>query len=108
MAKDIWDKFKIISDILKNNWPMIVLAFTTLGSAYGNVSQYFEKDEIVEIKNKQIKAIAEYYNPVKPVTVTLTKQPDGSWKTEVKRLDQKIDTFKKRYDHNMQEYHGVK
>jgi hypothetical protein len=108
MAKDIWDKFKIISDILKNNWPMIVLAFTTLGSAYGNMSQYFEKDEIVEAKNKQIKAIAEYYNPPKPVKVTLTQQPDGTWKTEIKKIDTKLTNFEKKYDRNMREFHGVK
>lgn len=84
MAKDFYDKLKIWSEVLKNNWPMIVLAFTALGSLGTNLNQYFGiQDKEVEIQqaHKQIENIANYYakKPTKPV-----KCPDCGLKEHIK------------------------
>ena len=111
MGKDAYDKLKIISDIVKDNKVLIIWVLGTLISSSGAGAYFVQSAK--EEGNKAVQQVATAFQAQIaekeiPAEVTLTQQPDGSWKTEVKRLDQKIDTFKKRYDHNMQEYHGVK
>lgn len=99
MAKDIYDKLKIISDILKNNWPLVLMGITAITSASGNIMQYFENDEILEQKDEQIAAIANYYNP------EVVKQPDGTWKAEIIDKLNKIDG---KLTKTLKDFHGVK
>ena len=113
--KDKWDKFKIVSDAFKDNKPLVIWVLSTFfatGGISGVIGKYFV-DTTKEEGNKAVQQVAvAFQNQIAekqiPAKVTLTQQPDGSWKTEVKRLDHKIDKFEKRYDHNMKEYHGVK
>ena len=69
MTKDKWDKLKITSEMLKNNWPVIVLAFTALSSGVTNAMQYYTNTDLVaedKAKSEQIAQIANHYaQPVK-------------------------------------------
>jgi len=63
MAKDRWDKFKISSDALKANWPILLMAMTVLGSGITNASQYItstEKDELTKAMKDQIEILVDY------------------------------------------------
>lgn len=78
MAKDFWDKFKITSEALKNNWPMLLLGATAISSGLTNLNQYFvgqEDDFMKSAMKDQITVLAETY--VKPKTITI-KQSCGS------------------------------
>ena len=61
MAKDFWDKFKISSDALKANWPMILVGLTALSSGIGNITQTLWLDE-ADTTNNAMKEYIEYTN----------------------------------------------
>ena len=63
MAKDFYDKIKILSEILKNNWPVLVLLFTALSSMSTNAVQYFAKAEVEQDlinSQDQVTAVANH------------------------------------------------
>jgi len=70
--KDGWDKFKITSEALKNNWPVILLACTALSSGLTNMNQFFigqEDDLMKDAMKDTITVLAEtYVEPQKPVS----------------------------------------
>lgn len=59
--KDAWDKFKISSDALKANWPMILVCLTALSSGIGNITQTLWLDE-ADTTNNAMKEYIEYTN----------------------------------------------
>lgn len=80
--KDAYDKLKILSDILKNNWPMILMGLTALSSGLTNLNQYFIGEEDDLIKNamaEQITILAKPYVKPKEITVKSTCNPCGSY-----------------------------
>ena len=56
--KDAWDKFKISSDALKANWPIILVALTALSSGITNASQYITNLDQEAEKNDAIREVA--------------------------------------------------
>ena len=73
--KDAWDKFKISSDALKANWPLILMGLTALSSGLTNLNQYFIGEEDDLIKNamaEQITVLADTYVKSKPEIKTVT------------------------------------
>ena len=80
--KDAWDKFKISSDALKANWPMILICLTALSSGATNLGQYFTNQdlEIEQIaSHEQIANIAKHYAAPKTITVKSTCSSCGSY-----------------------------
>ena len=72
MTKDRWDKFKISSDALKANWPILLLALTALSSGITNASQYITNSDQEAEKNEAIREVAIGFQnaitePVKPI-----------------------------------------
>lgn len=68
MAKDFYDKIKIWSEVLKNNWPMLILAFSALSSLSTNAAQYFAKVEVErDLANSQdqVAAVANHLTAIK-------------------------------------------
>ncbi len=61
MKKDRYDKLKIFSEVLRNNWPLLVLAFTALSSLATNASQYTNNEAEQMALHKQIQNIAAHY-----------------------------------------------
>jgi len=56
--KDAWDKFKISSDALKANWPIILIALTALSSGITNATQYVTNQGQEAEKNEAIRQVA--------------------------------------------------
>ena len=56
--KDAWDKFKISSDALKANWPILLLALTALSSGITNATQYVTNQGQEAEKNEAIREVA--------------------------------------------------
>lgn len=78
--KDAYDKLKILSEVLKNNWPMIILACTALSSMMTNASQYMtNSDHEIEKKasQEQIAAIANHYAATTTPKIVVQKSPCG-------------------------------
>jgi len=72
MAKDRWDKFKISSDALKANWPIILVALTALSSGITNASQYITNSDQEAEKNEAVRQVAIGFQnaimePAKPI-----------------------------------------
>lgn len=62
--KDGWDKFKISSEALKNNWPILLMAATALSSGLGNISQHFDVQAKEAEKNQAIHDVAVGFHRV--------------------------------------------
>jgi len=56
--KDAWDKFKISSDALKANWPILLMALTALGSGITNANQYATNQSQEAEKNEAVRQVA--------------------------------------------------
>jgi len=52
MAKDKWDKIKVISDVVKDNKLFVAMLFTSLGSMATNANQYMNNSDL-EISSQQ-------------------------------------------------------
>ena len=66
--KDAWDKLKITSDVLKNNWPLVLMAITALSSLSTNAAQYFsgvEKEAEVLAAQQQVTEVANHLTQTK-------------------------------------------
>jgi len=89
MSKDGWDKFKISSEALKANWPIIVLGFGAISSGLTNLNQYFigqEDDFMKDAMKDQITVLAETYVKPEAVKTTIIKSNCNQCMKEVKRL----------------------
>lgn len=86
--KDKWDKLKISSEALKNNWPMLLLILGGLSSGIGNITQGYFANEDEELKTamaEQITILAEtYVRPSQPKTVI--RQNCDACMVEVRKL----------------------
>ncbi len=56
--KDAYDKIKILSEVLKNNWPILVLAFTALSSMATNAAQFMNNADLEAEKIKAVREVA--------------------------------------------------
>jgi len=85
MAKDTYDKLKILSEVLKNNWPLILMCLTALGSGITNMNQYFVGQNYEAEKNKAIHDVTiGFQNAMieiepKEIIVKSTCSPCGSY-----------------------------
>lgn len=61
--KDAWDKFKISSDALKANWPLVLLGLTAVSSGITNISQYFDGVTAQKNYHEGITAITQHEKP---------------------------------------------
>ena len=58
MGKDAYDKLKILSEVLRNNWPIFVIAFTALGSMATNAAQFVTNQDLETSKVKAVREVA--------------------------------------------------
>lgn len=61
MAKDSYDKLKVISDIIKDNKVLVLMGITALGSGLTNLGQMIygeEKDLLINAMKEQITILA--------------------------------------------------
>jgi len=83
--KDAWDKFKISSDALKANWPIILICLTGLSSAATNMGQYFTNQDLEASKVKAVRDVAIGFQAAmveiepKAVVVKSTCNPCGNY-----------------------------
>lgn len=70
--KDRYDKIKILSEVLKNNWPLVLICFGGLSSLATNATQFAtNSDHEAEAKaaQEQIATIANHYAATTPKIV---------------------------------------
>lgn len=85
--KDAYDKIKILSEVIKNNWPQFLLVGTLLSSAGFNVNQYFgvqEKETEIEETRKQIARIADHYAAPKTVKIKTICNCNKLWERHMR------------------------
>jgi len=79
--KDGWDKFKITSEALKSNWPLVLICFTGFSSLVTNAAQMVTNQDL-EIEQtasqEQIATIANHY--VATTTPKIVKSSCGNCK----------------------------
>ena len=83
MAKDFYDKLKISSEVLKNNWPLVLMFITAVSSGMGNIGQYFTMQEAEEENVNQIAAIVEHLT----ATPKIVQSPCGDCINRIKQLE---------------------
>lgn len=70
--KDSYDKLKILSEVIKNNWPLVLICFTGLSSLATNAAQMVTNQDL-EIEQKasqeQIATIANHYTTTPKIAV---------------------------------------
>ena len=71
--KDAWDKFKISSEALKNNWPMILVAMTAISSGIGNITQHLGWQEDKELNTALVETVT-MLSPKPKKTQVIIKQ----------------------------------
>lgn len=68
--KDAYDKLKIWSEVLRNNWPIVLLLCGALGSVATNVGQLFGyqeiEEELVQTQN-QVTEVAKHFTKTKVI-----------------------------------------
>jgi len=57
MAKDIYDKLKVIPELIKSWWVLIPMIIAAFGGGGTGIYQYFDKQEVV-VKAEKTKNIA--------------------------------------------------
>jgi len=63
-VKDKWDKLKIASEALRNNWPQLLLICTLASSGIGNASQYFTIQDKEQEKITAVREVATAFQAV--------------------------------------------
>lgn len=94
MAKDFYDKLKILSEVLKNNWPLVLMGLTAISSLSANAAQFFgiqEKEQELKDTQQQVAAVANY------VTKTVIVKKDGCYecKKDIKTLQSEVNQLKR-------------
>lgn len=112
MSKDIYDKLKILSDIVKDNKWLFLILISSIGgnigqAIYGNMKIEEKAQEIKAVK-KQVTNVAESYSKYIPKETIIIQEPrkkiiikessDGCevCKKELDKLDKK---YKKHIEH---------
>jgi len=88
MSKDSYDKLKIVSEVLKNNWPILVIAFTALSSMATNASQYMtntDHEAEQQASQEQIAMIANHYAVTTTPKIVVQKSSCGNCGLFIKR-----------------------
>lgn len=99
--KDAYDKLKIWSEVLKNNWPQILLIGTLLSSGMGNIGQYFAIQDKEQEKNKAVREVATAFQ-----TVMIEEKPIE--KTNCGNCESTLKNHIKQYKRDLYEFHGVR
>ena len=88
--KDKWDKLKIMSDVIKNNWPLIIIGLTALSSLSTNAIQYFTKagveQELVATQN-QVTAVASHFTATTTPKIVVRESPCGNCIKRIEKLE---------------------
>jgi len=81
--KDVYDKLKVISDIVKDNKWLVLIAFTGLSSMATNAGQFISSLSYEEDKAKAIHEVATGFQSamieIEPKVVKSTRSPCGSY-----------------------------
>lgn len=101
MGKDAYDKLKILSDVLKNNWPQLLLICSLLGSSVGNIGQYFTIQDKEQEKNEAVREVATAFQ-------TVTMEDPKPIVSNCNNCEQLLRTHIKDFKEALNEFHGVK
>jgi len=94
MAKDIYDKLKVIPELIKSWWVLIPMIIAAFGGGGTGIYQYFDKQEVVvkEVTKAFQDMLAEHESTPAPKVHQVI--PDK----RIKELQKRLNEFEKKMD----------